>query len=264
MEKLKTSTLRPGILVSLKTSITGNISYESRVIEPEHVTDAGTELAVWETSRTIADRAEMEAAKKARYDACLPIRQVCIQSAFGLLCPEARADELASAVAEAHKAGAAFNAGAKLTRLGVFVLCGRVNPDDMEAIRSINSEVRELLGAMEAGVSNLDAGAVRAAASRVKSLGEMLAPDAAEKVKDAVEVARAAARKIVKAGEQAAAEIDLAAVRSIAAARTAFLDLDDAPEVAAHGAEAARELDLSPDDEALGGGHVAAPAAEVE
>lgn len=242
----KISTLRPGILVSLKTSITGNISYESRVIEPEHVTADGTELARWETARTVVDPAEMEAARKARGDACTAIRRVCVQSAFGLLCPEARQGELADVIIAARATADGFNSLARVTHLGVYVLCGRVAPDDVEAIRSINSEVRELMSDMEAGVSNLDAGAIRAAANRVRSLGEMLAPDAADKVRDAVAVARAAAKKIVKAGEQAAQEVDREAIRTIAAARTSFLDLDDAAEVEAPAEESARELDLVP------------------
>ncbi len=266
MNALKTSTLRPGILVSLKTSISGNISYESRVIEPEHLTDAGAELARWETARTVADPAEMEAAKKARGDACTVIRKECVATAFGLLCPESRQDVLAAAIAEGRRLADEFNATSKLTNLGVYVLCGRVAQDDAEAVRSINSEVRDLLSAMESGVGNLDAGAVRAAASKAKSIGEMLSPGARQEVMDAVMIARAAARKITKAGEQAAQEIDREAIAKIASARTSFLDLEPAAEVAAPVVEEARELDLAPgeDPDAVHAQTVAAHEREQE
>ena len=66
------------------------------------------------------------------------------------------------------------------------------------------------------------------------------------RVKEAIETARAAARKIVTAGETGAAEIDLQAIHT---ARTDFLDLDsDTHEVAAPSV-GARTIDLAPSDE---------------
>ena len=38
---MQTNTLRPGLLVSLKTSIRGNVSYQYRDIEPEHLVENG-------------------------------------------------------------------------------------------------------------------------------------------------------------------------------------------------------------------------------
>jgi hypothetical protein len=61
-------------------------------------------------------------------------------------------------------------------------------------------------------------------------------------------VAREAARKIVKAGDQAKAEIDQATMDKIASARTAFLDLDEIDvEIAAPEADA-RAIDLETDE----------------
>jgi hypothetical protein len=237
------STLTPGYLVAFRTSITGNVDYSKLIIESEHRVKGGANRAKWETTRTIEDPKEHAAAKTARGQACAAIRRVCIQSAFGLLCPEKKASELTAAIAEARRYADAFNKKAKITRLFVDALPGRVAQDDVQAVRAITSEVTELLAAMEKGVANVDAEAVRAAAARVKGLGEMLAPDAAEKVKAAVEVARQAARQIVKAGNKAAQEIDLEVIKQIAAARTSFLDFDAAVEIGDVGADA-RALDF--------------------
>jgi hypothetical protein len=116
----------------------------------------------------------------------------------------------------------------------------------VEAVRAINSEVRDLLEAMKEGVETLNVEAVRQAANKARSLGNMLTPDAADRIQGAIDAARSAARKIVAAGEQVACEIDLRAVRAITEARTAFLDLDDAREVAAP-TEQARAVDFEPD-----------------
>ncbi len=242
---IKTSTLRPGLLVSLKTSLVGNVRYSKRVIESEHVVEGGAEKASWETERLISDPKEYEEGKKARSKARSLVNSVCAFSAFGLLCPESQAGELEKAIAAARAVADAFNDGAALSRVYVYVITGRIAPDDVEAVKAINSEVRDLLEEMKRGVETLDVKTIRDAASRAKSLGSMLSPDAGARIQIAIEAARAAAKKIVQAGETAATEIDAKAIRAITESRTAFLDLDAAVDVAMP-AEKARGLDLAP------------------
>lgn len=243
---MRSTTLRPGFLVSLKTSLRGNVSYVSDIIESEHVTAEGSKRAKWETERTIADPAEFEAAKQAQQKARAAVSRVCAHSEFGLLCPESAAADLEAAVAQAQEIAAAFNASAKLTKVNVYVLTGRIAPDDIEAVRAINSEMRELLAEMQDGIKNLDVDAVRTAANKARRMASMLTPDAQARVRTAIDAARRTARLMVKAGEQAAQEIDRATLAAITDARTAFLDLDDEPaEVAAPRAEA-RAIDLTP------------------
>lgn len=243
---LLTSTLRPGLLVSLKTTISGNVRYQTKMLEQAHFTADGFEQSRWETERQISDPVELEAAKKARSAARGAITRICAQSAFGLLCPQSREPELDEAVAEARKAAEAFNATARYTRVSVYVMTGRVADDDVEAVKAINSEVRGLLDRMEDGVRNLDAEAIRKAATATRSLGAMLSSAAVERVSVAIEAARGAARAIAKSGEQAATTVDQAAIKRIAESRLAFLDLDEAGEVAAPVASG-RALDLEPD-----------------
>ena len=140
-----------------------------------------------------------------------------------------------------------FNVTANYTRIGVYVITGRVASDDVEAVRAINSEVQALLSAMEKGVQNLDATAIRDAANKARELGSMLSPDAQERMQVAIDAARSAARRIKKAGEGAALIIDTYAIGQITAARTAFIDLDDAREVAAPVVDG-RAVDFTPDE----------------
>ena len=243
---LALTTLRPGILVSLSTEVTGNVSYYKRIIEADHVTQDGSKFAAWETERTIADPKEHERACAARSAASHLIRKVCSKSKFGLLCPADRQDELERVIAEARKVAEEFNASAKMTRVGVFAVCGRVEQNDVEAVRAINSEVRGLLSAMETGLRNLDVKAVRAAAVKAKDLGQMLSSDASDKIKDAVEAARKSARSIVKAGEGATVEIDNETIKLLSQKRTAFLDISDEGErVEMPKADTGRALDLA-------------------
>jgi hypothetical protein len=239
------STLRPGLLVSLKTSVRGNVSYNR--VDLENDSDGKTETARWETERKIADAKEHEAALKARSKAVSLVRGVCAKSAFGLLCPESGAAKLDEAIAEGRKITDAFNATATLTRVSVYVIAGRVAPDDVEAVKAINSEIKDLLADMERGLRNCDVKVVREAANKAKNVGMMLSDEAQERVKIAIKTARDSARKIVQAGEQAAQEIDKRAIRKITEMRTAFLDLDEQTEVAKP-VEQGRTLDLYVDE----------------
>lgn len=225
------TTLRPGFMVAVSTSITGNVSY--------HVVDQGTqetvegEEATWITNRLTRNKDEQERATKARSLARSALQTVCTKSKFCLLCPETNKDKLDAAIAKARAIADEFNATAEITTVEVNVLVGKISPDDVEAVKAINSEVRDLMDTMARGLAKLDVDVVREAARKAKSIGAMLEPNAQERVQKAIEVARAAASQIVKAGETGAIEIDQVSIQRITEARTSFLDLDDATEVQA-------------------------------
>ena len=247
---IQTSTLRPGLLVSLKTSIVGNVRYVTRDIEPDHITDDGKRQAKWETERTVADPAEHEAAVKVRSKVRGLITGVCSASAFGLLCPESSSEELDQAIVAARQVAEDFNSTATLSRVSIYVITGRIAPDDVEAVRAINSEVSDLLNDMETGVRNLDVKVIRDAANRAKNIGTMLSPDAAARIQMAIDVARVAARKIVQAGEEAAQEIDRRTLRTIREARTAFLDIGETAKISTPVASS-RAIDLLPSSSSI-------------
>jgi hypothetical protein len=262
---MQTSTIRPGLIVSLKTSIEGNVNYERYDVEPDHLTEEGQKRAVWETKRTIVDPEEHDAAVIVRSKCRSLIVGVCSISTFGLLCPESRKEQLDLAIAEAQNWATVFNSQAKLTRIRVYVITGRVAQDDVEAVRAINSEVRDLMETMETGLQNLDVRVVRDAANKAKSIGQMLSDEASERIKVAVDAARELARKIVKAGEAGAEAIDHAAIRKIAEARTAFLDMDSLSEAEiATPEQSARAIDLEPESVEVEYAKAEAKAAALE
>jgi hypothetical protein len=219
-------TLRPGLLVSLNTSIKGNVHYQKVDLEGAHVDTNGEQRARWETTRVITDPAEHEAAVKLRGKINWLIRSVCAVSAFGLLCPESNADTLTEAIRESRALVDQFNADATLTRVSVNVLYGRIAQDDVEAVKAITEELRSLMEDMQIGLQQLDVKAVREACNKARGLGEMLSEDAKGRLDVAVKAARSSARKIAKAGETVALEIDRRAIAQIDMARTSFLDID--------------------------------------
>jgi hypothetical protein len=261
---MQSTTLRPGLLVSLKTSLTGNVAYDKRILEAAHKTEDGEQRERWETLKTISDPAEQARAEKARSKAASAIRGVCAHSAFGLLCPERDADKLEAAIAEARAIADRFNQSAALSRVSVYVITGRIAADDVEAVRAINSEVAELLARMAQGVERLDVKSIRDAADRAKSVGAMLPAETQARIQLAIDSARSAARQIVKAGEAAAQEIDTRAIRQITEARTAFLDLDDNGQEIERPQAEGSAIDLEPMEQGSGAGSEPAPQIALE
>jgi hypothetical protein len=242
---LSNQTLRPGLLVVFKSSLTGNISYLKREIKAEEVKDDRSAEATWETTRVIANRDEHERGRKAQAEARSVVAKVCTLTAFGLLCPEADAEKLEKALKEAREIGRVFNESAQVARLQINMLCGKIAADDVEAVKAINSEVRDLMKTMEEGVRNADVTVIRKAANEAKRLGSMLSVEAAGRVQVAIDAVRSAAREIVKAGDAAVIEVDRSALARLEECRMAFLDLDEQREVAAPQMEG-RTVDMEP------------------
>jgi len=264
---LKTTIIRPGLLVSLKTTVSGGVSYQKIDIEAEHAVGEAATEARWETTRMIADAKEYETAQKARSKARTLITAACCPTSFGLLCPVGRESKLAEAIAEARAIADSHNGGARFTRVEVYTITGRVSDSDEEAARAISSEVRGLLADMERGVKAADPAAIRDAANKARMMAGMLSEDVQGKVSAAIGQAREAAREIVrridKAGEQAASVVDSIVLDKLEAARFAVLDIADAgaPAPSAEvAAPAAPLIDLEPMSEAS---HVANDAVQV-
>jgi hypothetical protein len=246
---MQVTTLRPGLLVSLKTKIVGNRKYRTTEIEAEHYDDNGALVARTETERTIRDPEEYQRAIKSRSVCRSAITRVCAQSEHGLLCLTTRRNALAQAIDAARKEAAEFNAGAIYTQLAVNVVVGEIAQDDVEAVKAINYEIRNLLDAMDSGIRNADVEAIRKAANTARGLQQMVTEEANQRLAFAISTARDVARKIVATGETAATELDAIALKRIQEGRLAFLDLDAGEDMVDPVAATARGIDLDPDDD---------------
>lgn len=235
-------TLRPGLLVSMQTSVKGNVSYHEddrnvSIVDRSETTEI-------HTRKHVADIDEQAAAIKVRTKARGLILSVCSQSAFGLLCPNNREDDLRQAITDARKLADEFNSTATLTRMRVDVIFGRIAQDDVDAVRAIGGEVRGFMEDIQRGVKLLDVKMIRDAANKATAVGKMLSDEAKSLAAPGIEAGRAAARKIAKAGETAAVEIDRATIAKIDMARTSFLDLDAEAEQMVEPWADARDIDM--------------------
>lgn len=246
--------IRPGILVSLKTSVRGGVSYSRNEIEKAH-TEEGTseERAKWETERVIADAEEYKKALEVRGQARNLVHGKCSATSFGLICRLDGEAQLDEGIMKARALVDAFNASSTHSHLSVFVIKGRIASTDEEAARAIGSEVAELVQSMSAAVDALDPEAIRVACNKARAVSELLSEEQQAKVGDAIKQARSAARTIVsriqKKGEDAAVvalDIQRGAIEK---ARIAFLDMDGdmVTEGAALPQAQTRALDLDED-----------------
>lgn len=248
----KASVIRPGLLVSLKTTMVGGVSYQRTELNADRVANGDQDIARWETTRVIEDKAEHDAASKCRSQAASLIRKCCQTTGFGLLCPQEQEGALDAAMAAARQLVDNHNERAEHTRVGIFVLKGRVAADDAEAAKAITQEISELIVKMDAGINAFDPKAIRDAADRARELSAMLGDEEQAKVSAAIKQAREAARTIVKRVVKEGEERTLVMLdiqrSQIEKARVTFLDLSgdhEAPEpMPSVDAQRFAELDL--------------------
>lgn len=231
------TTLRQGIMVTLTTHVKGGVSRSTPIDLPVDETMAPNENAKVirrETTTIIEDPAEREAASKLRSKLSGMIRKQCIKTEFCLLCPEANAEALKAAVAQAQALAAEYNKVAKKTKIFLYVMTGQMSTDDEQNARAITSEVRTLIATIEDAIEKLEPKAIQEAASKAARVSAMLAPEQSAKIGAAVAAARKAARDINRLSKKGteAAEI-LADIQrgAIVSARNMFasLDFEDAP-----------------------------------
>ena len=242
MNNSRVSVLRPGYLVALSTSIRGGISYVRRDIATgltlaELTAQAEAEgrpvpnVRSWETTCTISDPVDYEAATVARNKASALVRSICVATPVGLLCPEDKKAELDALTAEAVAIVAAHNTVATDTRVAVYCVPCRMAGSDEIAASAIVRETRDLLDGMERAIASMDVTAIRKSAGEAQKLALALAPEQGAIVGAAVKAARDTATTIRRmAGDGADAAKILEQIKgkqgSIESARVAFADLD--------------------------------------
>lgn len=227
---MQSKLIKPSYLVSLKTSVSGGISYQ-RIDLERGADEGGVETSKWETTRVIEDKDEYERATKARNKATGLIRKECHWTSFGLICPLSASEEFDEAVREAKLVADEFNREAKYTRINVFVLKGEIASSDEEAVRALSSEVMSLVSEMQDGIDKLSVKEIRTTANKARKLAATLGDEQSKILSDAVVEARAAATTILKRvkvdGESAEAVMVDIKRNDLVKARAAFLDYSE-------------------------------------
>jgi hypothetical protein len=244
-----TRTVRPGLLVVLRTRIDGGVDYETEVVDAAHKDEIGQLVSEWNTRKTVTDAEVFAQAKKVQSECRGKIVNVCAATAFGLLCTLDREDALRAGVMEANTIAAKWNSSNPVSRVQVNVIIGKVEQDDVAAMKAITDQVNQLMIGMEKSIVDGDPTAIGKFCDQARDISQMLEPEAMAFVREGIDAARIVKRqinKLAKSGETAKIVVDQKVLEKVTSARTAFLDLDTFGEVEHVDAEAPA-LDLEPE-----------------
>jgi hypothetical protein len=230
---MRTSILRPGLLVVVNSHVEAGITYTRTAVEPsaEIVVSEQATVTQWITTKIVPDAAEKKRADDARRKACAEIYKLCAKSRYVYVCPIEREGELADAEARARQIVDAHNASSVGTRIDFFPSAWLMADKNESTIRKIAAEMVELLADMTRGIDAANPDAIREAMKRAEEMAPMLGEEQVKAVSDAVEQARKAARDITrrvqKKGEAVASVIRDVQRGAIERARFAFLDTEE-------------------------------------
>lgn len=230
---MRTSILRPGFLVNVKSKVETGVRYQRREISQDQASASDSVVTKYEVTKIEPDPAETKRAQQARGKACSEILKVCVQSRYVDICPTERKAELDAAEARALQIVAAHNASAVTTRIFFYPSAWLMADPSEATIRKISQEMVDLLNDMATGIDRADPVLIGEAATRASEMVGMLAEEQVKTVVDAVEQARKAKRDITrrvgKKGEEIAAVLRDVQRGAIEKARFAFMDVDDVP-----------------------------------
>lgn len=223
--------IRPGILVTLSTSIEGGIQYERIDLKAERADD-GALIEEWETQKTTEDPEEYEEAVKVRQKVRSLVKSCCVWTPFGMICPHDEVANLDRAFREAAERVEAFNADAQTCRVVYRSLRGEIAEDQVESIQSIREHVGALVSEMQSALRDGDVASIRDCASQATQMGRLLEQDSDARglLGRAVKAARSAAREIVrkveKQGDSLVSVLNEANLSAVSQARFVFLEAD--------------------------------------
>jgi len=205
--------LKPGILINVTVRMSGGVSYRQKsddLLEaspdPRLAASPNSEVDVWATTRTMADKKEYAAAIKVRATARNAIAAVCLQTPVGLVCLPDREPEVRAIVAQQETAIADFNRQARYTSVNMFVILANIDGMSDVNVQSVAAEVARSLELMENLTKDGDVAGARKEAIRLQDIAKLLDGQAESTALEAIEEVRTVAKRLKKVGENLAAQ----------------------------------------------------------
>jgi hypothetical protein len=252
--------LQPGILITEQVSIRGGITYERE--GTENYLDDRTRVRKWKTKSIIEDETEYNEARNLRSSAYAKIRQICVRTPAGLICPVGRKDKLTEAISGIEEKTKEFNDSAKTCRLITRYFFHSVDVNNKSTIKALTEQIADVALAVEDAINRDDertlesvpsrilkglsidevlqmskekrdaviararAYLIRSAISEIKYIEELLPDHASERVRELVRDSRQIARDICRKVEKKNLSIEEALMETnpagISRARASF------------------------------------------
>ena len=224
VETTETALLKPGRMVSLRSTVRGGVEYDredlptacdcaladgprAEVRGPDHATSCpmgeGEAVKAWKTVRRIKDPVEWKRAKAVRGRAVAKVWHACVFTEFGLVLPDDRRAKFEEILTEQRQLVHEHNKTTQHTHVTLRVLRSRLERDE-ETETSLAAEVDEVVEDMEACAAASDVDGARKTALKAQKLTAIFSSDVAARVMEKVKAARDAATAAAKAARDAA------------------------------------------------------------
>lgn len=197
MSEIEIKSIRPGILVAEKVTISGGIHYDKE-LEESYFEDE-RQIRKWRTTAIVDDVSERQKAQMVRSQIYSLTRKVCASTPIGLICSEERSGELAEALREARRKRNEFNSEAKTCYMRTHHALFEVNPDNKQAVEAIVDHVADIANRVDEAITSSEEEVIqKAPRSALNGLDWKVVLQLPEEEKDVL-VARARASFIRKA-----------------------------------------------------------------
>jgi hypothetical protein len=224
--------LPPSLLVGGSISVPGDVRYETLGEEVELLDEGDIQRRerTKTTKKIVRDPEGHEAAHQLAGRLRGQLKKLCQATPFGWMCRVDKEAEIDGFIAEAKAECKEFNANSKYHFVRFSLIKGRIDSDDEAAARDIAYEMQRLFGEMRLALESCDVKRIRALAVKGLAIKPMLSDTDQTLVQDAIDSARAEARKIVKEvgvkGEQIETVKDEVDTSVVEVARLSFLDYE--------------------------------------
>jgi hypothetical protein len=257
--ELQISNIKPGILVTEHISLTGGIHYCREFIDSRR--EDQTLVREWHTIAHTDNVDERKEAQKIASRVYASLRRVCAQTPVGLICPASSGQELAETLTEMRGLIDVFNSTAKTCRILAYHACFEVASTNHTALQAVLDRVAEIATNVDGAITMEDSKAIervpkrflrgvtptayaalsqeqkdallarvraeliRSAIAEARGLDTLLPDEAGTELRQVIQEARRAARKICNRVErrgdsldEVISEVDLTGIRKTRAA----------------------------------------------
>ena len=184
-------TMKPALMVSSSIARVGGMRQSK---ENEHVElDGAHEVKRWTAIRDVTDRNDLKAADAVASECRRMLRQVCVGTAFGLVCPMDRKQELTEIIGQIRARLTEANKTLNTCHLTSMFVTGTIVSDDKEAAEALTAQLGGFLGGLSAALEACDVKKIRQTLASMKGIETLLPPIQSAAINKAMAAARKAA-----------------------------------------------------------------------
>jgi len=181
MKMMSDFVIEPCVLVRDRITLDRGVSYYRRDVQVVGNED-GSEDATWHTERHYKDRTESKDAERIYAKVRQNIRQVCLSTDIGFICPIAKKDDLEKVIQSSRELVDEFNLNAKYCKVNFLVVCTNIDPNNQDGVTLLRNTLEKSVDTIRTSLANFDVTAARSAVNATKKMIDVMADPGAKDV----------------------------------------------------------------------------------